>query len=1020
MKTLEQLCVPRKSVFDASRRDTVLELSDLVHDRIDSDVFFEENYFTDGINRLVSGAFERFAGKSDQGVYLLTQAMGGGKTHSMIALGLLAKRPDLRKKIMGDQGRGVPGKIRVVGFSGRETDAKYGMWGAIAEQLGKKELFNDFYSPLTAPGPTSWINLLKGEPLLILIDELPFYFEHAEARTIGDSNLSTVTATALSNLLIAVDKPELQNACVIVSDLKATWEGGSQRLIKALTNFENEVNRSAIRLEPVGMNTDEVYHILRTRLFETLPAPEEIKPVAEAYAQAVKDARQMDLTNASPEQYVRRIVESYPFHFSIRDLYARFRENPGFQQTRGLIRLMRVVVSRLYATKAAQKRLLIHPYDLDLNHSATLTEITGINTSLENAIAHDIASGGESVAETIDSQLETTDAQDTAKLLFVSSLANIPNAVLGLSVPDIVSCLCAPGRDLSSLKKIVFSRLFTTAWYIHETKDGKLFFKNVKNLVADLKTRAESYNRESCLKELRNYLEALFQPEARDCYQHVQVFPPIDEIDVRPDRVLLAVCLPHESGGLSPELEAFHSDQEYKNRILFLTGRKSMIENLVSRAAEFKGITSITKEMDADQVPPNDPQRIRAEGLVDEYRFQLLSACRETFTTLVFPHMEKLYTMDFLMNFTDNRYNGEKQIRETLKQKQKFTEDVEGDSFRKKCEQRLFTQKVMPWSEIKKRAAMNTKWPWHHPDALDRLKDKLVHEDQWREDGAYVEKPPFPKPQTDVLVQLLSRDESDGTSMLRLTPVHGDKLFFEYGEGVTPGSMKIEDPKAFKVKELKVSFLCVDSNGLHENGSPVVWKNAITLKSRIFNQNNRKMVELVSAPEAPVRYTTDGSSPKTHGGVYDGPFELPEGASVVLAVAEKDGIVSEIHQLDIPEDSDDGATIDPERPLVWRKEHYPVTTRESYAIMGLMKKHKAEAFGVRAAVSGKHYVEMAFDPEFGVMGDKLESAVEHMRGLLSEGQVNIRMAKLKFEQGLHFMDWIAEIKGTVDPAEIQQ
>ena len=56
----------------------------------------------------------------------------------------------------------------------------------------------------------------------------------------------------------------------------------------------------------------------------------------------------MELTNVSPDQYVRQIVESYPFHFSIRDLYARFRENPGFQQTRGLIRLMRVVVSRLY------------------------------------------------------------------------------------------------------------------------------------------------------------------------------------------------------------------------------------------------------------------------------------------------------------------------------------------------------------------------------------------------------------------------------------------------------------------------------------------------------------------------------------------------------------------------------------------------------------------------------------------------------------------------------------------------
>jgi len=38
----------------------------------------------------------------------------------------------------------------------------------------------------------------------------------------------------------------------------------------------------------------------------------------------------MDVTDASPEEYARRIHEAYPFHFSIRDLYARFRECPGY------------------------------------------------------------------------------------------------------------------------------------------------------------------------------------------------------------------------------------------------------------------------------------------------------------------------------------------------------------------------------------------------------------------------------------------------------------------------------------------------------------------------------------------------------------------------------------------------------------------------------------------------------------------------------------------------------------------
>ena len=49
----------------------------------------------------------------------------------------------------------------------------------------------------------------------------------------------------------------------------------------------------------------------------------------------------MDHTPANPDDYRREISSSYRFHFSQRDLYARFRENPGNQQTRTLIRLMR-------------------------------------------------------------------------------------------------------------------------------------------------------------------------------------------------------------------------------------------------------------------------------------------------------------------------------------------------------------------------------------------------------------------------------------------------------------------------------------------------------------------------------------------------------------------------------------------------------------------------------------------------------------------------------------------------------
>lgn len=132
MKALLELCTPRQCVFDRNRRDDVLDLTDLLEDCINSDEFFAENYATDGMRHLLREAFRRFAGQSAQGVFVLTQAMGGGKPHNMIALGLLGKHPELRPTIMGDLAEGIQAmKVRVVAFTGRESDAPFDIWGLL-------------------------------------------------------------------------------------------------------------------------------------------------------------------------------------------------------------------------------------------------------------------------------------------------------------------------------------------------------------------------------------------------------------------------------------------------------------------------------------------------------------------------------------------------------------------------------------------------------------------------------------------------------------------------------------------------------------------------------------------------------------------------------------------------------------------------------------------------------------------------------------------------------------------------
>lgn len=163
MKNLKEALKLRDSIFDESQRDDTLDLSNLANEKIDVDRFFNETFYTDGMKLLLDTAFKRFRGKASNGIVKLTQAMGGGKTHNMLALGLLAKYPHYRSKILNGRYEDYNKEIKVVAYTGRESDLNFGIWGEIAKQLGKEEQFDPYYHPLKAPGQSAWVELLKSD-----------------------------------------------------------------------------------------------------------------------------------------------------------------------------------------------------------------------------------------------------------------------------------------------------------------------------------------------------------------------------------------------------------------------------------------------------------------------------------------------------------------------------------------------------------------------------------------------------------------------------------------------------------------------------------------------------------------------------------------------------------------------------------------------------------------------------------------------------------------------------------------
>lgn len=1042
--TLKTHCTPRDSVFAADRRATVLSLDTFLQGKVHGGEFFDENYFTNGMVALVDRAFRHLSGNgAGSSVFLLSQAMGGGKTHSMIGLGLLAKDAELRRRVLGDKDPAPRlGRCRVVGFNGRSTDAPGGIWGSIAEQLGKAGQFARYVSPLlSAPGPEAWKQLLGGDPLVLFLDELPPYLEYAVAVPVGNADLGVVTTTALANLFVAV--AEMDNVCLVLSDLAGTNFSVGQASLqaafgRAVQGISAEARRIAVPITPVNPNGDELYHILRKRLFSAVAPLAEVERIAGAYRDALREAVRMNLTTTAPESLFSRLVDAYPFHPDLRELVGKFKENEGFQQTRGVIRLMQMVVADLWKTGKAEGRDLIHPYDIDLNVDEIASEIRTINPSLSEAIAHDIAHGGDAEAEQIDLANGNADASDAARLILVASLSTTPGAIHGLREYQLVDCLQRPGRDLSTFKANVLDKLATRAWYLHNSADGRLYFKNQQNLAAKLRATALSLHAETVDRMLREHLEQHFAASLRDSYQTVKVLPPPDEVQLEQEKTMLVVVRPGGQANqlpISADWQGWWGQQQYKNRVLFLTGSRDTFQKVIDSARQTRALQSIEDELRQEQTPADDPQWRALDALRDRIALQFNAALKEAFDQIVYPSINTaLRATGVDLAFAGNR-SGEATIRQTLEGAQKFSTKIDDDAFRSRAEARLFGSaetKVVLWSDFKRNAAVNTNWPLHRTSALDDLKAECLRRGLWREEGNHVRRGPFPPPAPSVEVRELSvDDDGDGRTWLKVEPLHAPAVVFETGDAEpTPASSPVPVPARFEATALRYRFLAHDPADLTRVSPVKEWSARIRLKYRLHNRGDHYEVEMRALPRAAgidIRCTTDGSAP-THVGAatYDGGLRVPAGSRVVcaIAVAGAFGLNSEVLRIPIPQPGGDGPRLDATRPARWTQR---AKLDDAGAVWDFIQRLDEAATVIAhdlqlSAESGDglQHVEYSGALDSGYTAASLKQAADKLQDIVGPGALRMTVGSLAFPTGQALLDWLRATNQPFDMAKVQQ
>ena len=397
---------------------------------------------------LISEGMARLAGVSTQGIFHLKQAMGGGKTHLLVGFGLLAKHPELRQQYCG----GIPYAqafevADIAAFNGRNNPDHF-FWGEIANQLGKGEQFKAFWtSGPKAPDEKDWLKLFDGgTPILILLDEMPPYFHYLDTQKVGNGTVADIATRAFANLITAAGKK--RNVCVVVSDLAASYDTGTRLINRALEDARAELGRQERNITPVDLAANEIYDILRKRLFTSLPDKAAIGDIAASYGRKLEEASKSKVASRGAEAIADEIAATYPFHPRLKNVVALFKENEQFKQTRGLIEL----VSRLLRSvweRQANDVFLIGPQHFDLGIQEVrdkLTEISG----MRDVIAKDLWDGNASAhAQVIDLKTGKEAATQVGSLLLTASLSTAVNAVKGLTREEMVECLASPLREPS-------------------------------------------------------------------------------------------------------------------------------------------------------------------------------------------------------------------------------------------------------------------------------------------------------------------------------------------------------------------------------------------------------------------------------------------------------------------------------------------------------------------------------------------------------------------------------------------
>ena len=1022
MKTVKSACELQPNALEISVGNQIEQLDEIIRDTNGQD-YFKKTFITDGMKALLTKGIARLASKSNDSIFHLKQAMGGGKTHLMVGFGLLAKDPYLREALVGY----IPyqsefEKAKVAAFNGRVHPDSY-FWGDIAEQLGKAHLFREYWERgIKAPDEKAWLNLFDDDsPILILLDEMPPYFQYYSTQELGNGTVADVVTNAFSNMLSAAQKKS--NVAIVVSDLDAAYETGGKLIKRALDDARQELGRAEVSITPVNLESNEIYDILRKRLFLSLPNQSEIADIAEVYAKRLAEAARAKAVERSAESLASEIESTYPFHPSFKNIIALFKENEKFRQTRGLMEL----VSRLLKSvwESDEDIYLIGAQHFDLSISEVREKLADIS-DMRDVISRDLWDTNHGAhAQIIDDKEGSNYAKQVGALLFTASLSTSFDAVKGLTESELLEYLIDPHHQASVYRK-AFVELQKSAWYLHQTAEGRTYFNRNENLTKKLQGYAEKAPQNRIDELIRNKLLELYKPITKEAYDIVLPLPEMQAAAdyLKTQRALLIIS---PDGKTPPSVvEKFFSELVNKNNLLILTGNKSIFGNVEISARQLYAVTKANEEINEVH-----PQRKELDEKKVQYEQQFLSTLNSVFDQVVFPRSaggKDILTSKALelTHATNEKYDGEKQIITTLtKDPLKLYTDIQQnfDTLRSRAEDLLFgNQDEVRKSDLIDRNRQKTQMPWLPTSrGLDTLIQEACQRGVWEDlQNSYISKKPKPKT-TEVIVTQTDSPDDEGYVNLKIDTINaGSNPIIHYAEDgeVTKNSPTLTDNK-LRTNAVRVQFLAIDPTERNETGHPKNWVTEPVVRNR-FDEINRT-VELFVAPKGEIKYTLDGSEPR-NGMTYASAISIGDEETTIYVFANCLGVEVK-RNFPFPAKGKDEVALIKDKPAVMNANR-PKRLENARAFDGLsLAKQKNISFENVTLTLMQESQSISVSFNLKMTAEKLEEQINAFRPLFpNDGNINITMTfrKANAHSGFDMDEFVKTLSIEVIATEIEQ